>query len=273
MLVVALLLFSMAQPVAASKAGKAGKGAKSAKYTHDPVAGYEMKGVFDVADVREDFRKEFQGFAEPLLCSACKLAAAQFAKELTALHKDVTSKQKDSATQAMVQAWKKTCGQLPKPLVAVPGERGPEFRAFEEVEKEDKELAEKARSANFERNAERSLQMAGRVCYAVLYEFRTPLFQELDKAYEEEAIKGRRWERFLCGRHSKLCKLQHLDDDVDEEDDGGDQVDSVVKRREAEEKERAAMDKIDKMVLSGQSASINPADLQSYLDKMLNMEL
>lgn len=183
-----------------------------------------MDRGYNVSDVRTEFEHEFTIYHKTMACSACLMSAGRLSQELDGQNSTNSSDQLE-AVKAFLEVQNRTCEYLPNPLVGVPGDKGPEFKSFEEVEKEDPALAKKALQ-----NSERARVMVTRMCTALMFDTQEALF---DEVWVPGFPVRSRWRRWLCAEKHRVCKRKETGDDEDEEE-AGDSVTSVdVKRREA----------------------------------------
>jgi len=170
-----------------------------------------------VDEARSLFEGRYADNARSLLCSGCKLAAAQINDEL---HERNATEQPDpmalvSATNLAVTA---ACEHLPSPLVISKSGRGAFFGTFDP--------ADHTLSAIEARKSEMARRSAQTLCKALLSEAKLPMIEALIRHKVPHARYHRsgeapqdNWERWLCAKRVRLCKRSEVVDD--DEDDGG----------------------------------------------------
>jgi len=174
-----------------------------------------------LAEVKKEFKDKWAEGAKALLCSGCKLTAAQIGEELGLRN---ASGQPDPAAllKVMHEAVNASCGGLPSPLVIVTGRKGASlFEVFEAEHGEELAGIEKRRSDVARRGVQR-------LCEAILADAKLPMLETLIRHKVPHALKkgpgeanNDNWERWLCSRRARLCRRSEVTEDDEDEDEEG----------------------------------------------------
>lgn len=183
------------------------------------IAKNEVAPSHSLEDTKADFKSRYSDRARSLLCSGCKLTAELIGAELE--DRNATGQPDPTALLHVTKdAIIAACESLPPALLVVEGEAGKENSAnFEVVEKESL-----AQLTGVElRRSDVAKTGVHRLCRALLADAKVDMLELMirHKAHHARArgaVLSDNWERWLCVRHSRLCRNSEvIDDDEDEE--------------------------------------------------------
>mmetsp|Transcript_14269 Transcript_14269/g.42552 ORF Transcript_14269/g.42552 Transcript_14269/m.42552 type:complete len:259 (-) Transcript_14269:6-782(-) len=174
-----------------------------------------------LGEIKKEFKNKWAEGARSLLCSGCKLTAAQIGEELGSRN---ASGQPDPGAllKVMHEAVDASCRDLPSPIVIVAGRKGASlFEVHEADHGEELSIIEKRRS-------DVALKGVRRLCEAILADAKLPMLETLIRHKVPHALKhgpgeagNDNWERWLCARRARLCKRSEVTEDDEEEDEEG----------------------------------------------------
>jgi len=176
---------------------------------------------FTLADVKAEFSDKYGDKAKSLLCSGCRLTASRINDEL---HRRNATGLPEPAQllSATMEAVRVACEDMPEHLTIEPGDRRNSFV----FEVHDQSAPGGGRLSTIElRKAEVARRATQHMCEVVLHGAKWDMFEALVR-HKVPHLKQRgpgpavdNWERWLCTRHTRVCKRSEVEDD-DEDDEG-----------------------------------------------------
>lgn len=170
-------------------------------------------------EAKEVFSEKYGDSAKPLLCSGCKLTAARIGEEL---HNRNATGQPDptSLLSVMHEAVHAACDTLPDPLVISRGGRtGAFFGTYQAPDGHQLTGLE-------QRKAEVARKSAQTLCVGLLADTKLDFLEALIRRKVPHArgtgpgqAENDNWERWLCARHTRLCKRSEVEHDDEEWED------------------------------------------------------
>mmetsp|Transcript_114841 Transcript_114841/g.288664 ORF Transcript_114841/g.288664 Transcript_114841/m.288664 type:complete len:262 (+) Transcript_114841:25-810(+) len=172
-----------------------------------------------LTEAKEMFREKYSDSAKPLLCSGCKMTAARIGEELSA--RNATGQPDPTALlNVMHEAVDASCEKLPAPLVISRGHRGAFFGTYQAPDGHQLSGLE-------QRKAEVARKNAQQLCMAILGETKLDFLEALIRRKVPHARhmgpgqpESDNWERWLCARHTRLCKRSEVQEDDEEDEEG-----------------------------------------------------